>query len=173
MFDLSRIRPFLYLGGCLFLLLMAANLGLTLLSALVPGWLPRQFFGVDFVKDNRQRAIAAAAQYEQGVIDDGKPLVVILGLSSASAGIQLETLAQGEGKKYRYRLVQPPATHDRGGLEDAVPSLRLVAFSQVDVPNQHGGNSACNYLISGRYRLWAGVQRARYVGAMRCPLGTM
>ena len=36
--------------------LFAINAALVLLSAAWPNWLPRQFFGVDFIVDNRQRA---------------------------------------------------------------------------------------------------------------------
>jgi len=101
-FDSPRLKPVLKLCGIVLLFLMAANITLALFSAAFPGWLPHQFFGLDFVEDNRQRAVAAAAQYREGTIDRDEPLVLILGLSSASEGIQLQTLRREVDHGTRY-----------------------------------------------------------------------
>ncbi len=98
-YDSDRLRPVIQLSGALLLCLLTANLGLALLSAAFPGWLPHQFFGLDFVADNRQRAVAVAAQYRDGIVSRDERLVLVLGLSSASEGIQLETLRRADEER--------------------------------------------------------------------------
>ena len=102
LFDPDRLRPVIRVGSFTLLLFLALNAGLTGLSAFTPAWLPKQFFGVDFVEDNRRRAVAAAAQYRQGIVDRTEPLVAILGLSSASEGIILKELFDSTGGEYRF-----------------------------------------------------------------------
>lgn len=101
MVDLDKLKNVLRLCGALAVFLFGANFLLTLSTAIFPSLLPKQFFGVDFVEDNRQRAAAVASQYREGLIDDGDNLVVILGLSSASEGIQVSTLASRAGSHLR------------------------------------------------------------------------
>ena len=90
--DTSRLRIVVQVGCRLLVFFLVLNLVLATLSAFVPGWLPKRFFGVDFVKENRFRALAAQAHYREGLVDRNKPLVAILGLSSASEGIVLRDL---------------------------------------------------------------------------------
>jgi len=104
-FDCHRLKPVLRLSGFLLLFLLAINIVLALFSAAFPAWLPHQFFGLDFVADNRQRAVAAAAQYRDGVVDRDDPLVLILGLSSASESIRLETLRREVDQGTRYLVL--------------------------------------------------------------------
>ncbi|NNF16826.1 MAG: hypothetical protein HKN70_08755 [Gammaproteobacteria bacterium] len=77
-------------GG--FLSVFAINAILVFISAAWPNWLPRQFMGVDFLADNRQRAEAVTALYQHGQLQRTDRFVSILGLSSASEGISLEAL---------------------------------------------------------------------------------
>jgi len=124
---------------------MAANITLALFSAAFPGWLPHQFFGLDFVEDNRQRAVAAAAQYRDGDIDRDEPLVLVLGLSSASEGIQLETLRRNVGHDTRFLALcgagrnMGEVTRYAGPLlaSDVRPDLVVIAinpFHLMDPP---------------------------------------
>lgn len=145
MYDGLRLSPIFRVFGVLLLSLMLANVGLVLFTAAFPGWLPRQFFGLDFVSDNRQRAVAAAAQLRDGIVDPDEPWVLILGLSSASEGIVLEDLrGQGAGDS-RYlalcgagRNMQEVAIYADPLLESAVrPELAVFAISPfhlVDPP---------------------------------------
>jgi len=101
MVDLGKLENILRFWGALVVFLFGANILLTLATALNPGILPQQFFGIDFVEDNRQRAAAASAQYREGLIDGIENLSVILGLSSASEGIQVSLLADRMGTDSR------------------------------------------------------------------------
>lgn len=101
-YDLEKLAMFLKLCASVLVCLYAVNVGFALTTALLPGWLPHQFFGVDFLKENSERSHGAAAQYRDGVFGDDDPLVVILGLSSASEGIQLSTLKQRLEGRTRY-----------------------------------------------------------------------
>lgn len=102
MFDHTRLRPYLQLAGHLVLTFMAINTILTGITVLAPGWVPKKFFGVDFVEDNRLRAAGAWNEYRQGILDQDKRLVVILGLSSASEGITLGDLSRILGERHRF-----------------------------------------------------------------------
>jgi len=62
----------------------------TLASGLL--WVPKQFFGIDFVKENYQRVQGAKAYYRDPSNHNNGSLVVILGLSSASEGISIRQL---------------------------------------------------------------------------------
>lgn len=146
MLDLSRLRPFARISAWILLFLAAINFVLCLLSVVVPGWLPRQFFGVDFVKENRLRVVNAAAHYRDGLLEADKPLAVIIGLSSASEGIGLKTLDEEDGVSCRYlglcgggRNMEDIARYARPLLaSDLKPDLVVLAISPfhlVDPPS--------------------------------------
>ncbi len=139
----SRLRPVLHVAGRLCLLFLLLNCVLASLSALVPGWLPRRFFGVDFIRENRLRALSAQVQYRDGLVDREKHLVVILGLSSASEGIFLQQLSQANGERYRYlglcgagRNMQEVALYARPllqtGLRADLVVLAINPFHLID-----------------------------------------
>lgn len=92
MYDSQQFKIILRMCGAVLLSLLVANAALVLTSAVFPDWLPRQFFGVDFLVENRERAQGVAELYEEGTLTDDDRFVVILGLSSASEGITLEEL---------------------------------------------------------------------------------
>lgn len=135
MYDLDRLKSFLKLCGAVLLFLYAANVALTLTTALFPGVLPHQFFGVDFLAENEKRARGAAAQYRDGILGDDDPLVVILGLSSASEGVQLSTLRQQPGDRTRYLGLSGAGRNMREVARYAAPLLEsdvrpaLVVFA--------------------------------------------
>lgn len=72
-------------------------------SALAPNalWVPKQFFGIDFVKDNHQKIRGAVTYFENQPNSSENELVVILGLSSASEGIASEQLLNTSSKGYK------------------------------------------------------------------------
>ncbi len=102
MFEPSRLRPLIRVGCVAVVLFLVLNSAFTALSSWAPGWLPRPFFGVDFIEDNQRRAVAAAEQYRRKEVDESEPLVVVLGLSSASEGISLDTLSEETGGEIRF-----------------------------------------------------------------------
>ena len=94
MIDTGRLKSVLtvtlLIAVCLFLI----NGALTVSTAAWPNWLPRQFFGIDFIVDNRHRVRAAAAMQEAEPASADTPLVVVVGLSSASEGVSLDALRE-------------------------------------------------------------------------------
>ncbi|MFV2034883.1 MAG: hypothetical protein ACC631_07210 [Halocynthiibacter sp.] len=102
MFDTHKLQSIVLAGFAVLLSALTVNAVFVMISAAYPEWLPRQFFGVDFIADNRQRAQLAAAQYRDGTLADGDPFVVILGLSSASEGITLTDLADRATNRVRF-----------------------------------------------------------------------
>lgn len=92
MYDASRLAPVIRISIYLFATLFVLNSAFVLYTAYHPHWLPKQFFGVDFIADNYQRVMSAAAQYSNGDVNPERPLVAILGLSGASEGISIALL---------------------------------------------------------------------------------
>jgi len=144
MVDLTRLRQILVILGLLLVSLIGANVVLTVVSAAFPGWLPHQFFGVDFIADNRQRAVAAAARVRTGAVDE-KEIVLVLGLSSASEGIELAALDARAGGTTRVlglcgagRNMQEVALYAEPLLESGVRPGRVVfaisPFHLMDPP---------------------------------------
>jgi len=88
-YDAPKLKSVLLVGCAALLSMIAVNAVLATISAAYPNWLPRQFFGIDFIADNRQRARLVNLQYRDGVLGADDSFVVILGLSSASEGISL------------------------------------------------------------------------------------
>lgn len=101
MYDARRLKSIVTLFGVVLITLFATNFVLTVTTVIYPGLLPKQFFGVDFLVENRKRVLTAAAQYRNGFLTADDPLIVILGLSSASEGIALEQLSS-PGAQIRY-----------------------------------------------------------------------
>ena len=101
-YETKRLNPMVAIGGAVLLGLFVSNATLVLMSAAYPNWLPRQFFGVDFLADNRRRAEGAALQYVDGLLGDDEPFVIVLGLSSASEGISLAALDEQLGDQARF-----------------------------------------------------------------------
>ena len=84
MYDIRALGRVLHVGALALAAVFLINMVFVLVSATYPNWLPRQFFGVDFLADNRQRVVAAGDHYASD--SAAEPLVVVLGLSSASEG---------------------------------------------------------------------------------------
>lgn len=103
MIEISRLHPLLRIAGYSFLLFCAFNVSLWLVSAAAPRWInvPKQFFGVDFLSDNIERVYGAESAWKRSVALDTE-LVVIMGLSGASEGVELAPLYQRAGESIRF-----------------------------------------------------------------------
>jgi hypothetical protein len=93
-YNTSNLKSIWLIVAGIALSILLINTALSLVTAAYPNWLPRQFFGVDFIADNRQRARAAIRQLNDGTIRQNETFVLILGLSSASEGISLATVSE-------------------------------------------------------------------------------
>ena len=90
----QTIRAISGVAAGILLAVLAVNACLVVFTATSPDWLPRQFFGVDFIADNRQRARAAADWLAAESNAADSTFVAIIGLSSASEGVTLDTLSE-------------------------------------------------------------------------------
>ncbi len=144
----NKLGPMVAIGGAVLLGLFALNAMLVLTSAAYPNWLPRQFFGVDFLADNRRRAEGAALQYVDGMLGEDEPFVIVLGLSSASEGITLAALDEQLGDQARFlglsgagRNMRDVARYARFLLKtNARPAVAVFAinlFHLMDPPPPH------------------------------------
>jgi hypothetical protein len=132
-YDVRKLKAILLLGGAVLVIVFVANAALVLTTAMFPDWLPRQFFGVDFLADNRQRAREAAAQYRDGTVGDGDPVVVILGLSSASEGVALTQLADRVNHNTRFLGLSGAGRNMRDVARYAAPLLESDARPELVV----------------------------------------
>lgn len=162
MIDFTGLKNILRLCGALAIFLFGANLILTLLTATNPGLLPQQFFGIDFFEDNRQRVAAVEEQRREGLLGDSEDLAVILGLSSASEGIQMSLLADRVGTETRIlslcgagRNIQEISRYASPLLDsDVRPSLAIFAISSFHLIDPLPvDRSLANLLESKRTRL--------------------
>ena len=96
MYNVNQIITLIKLTGCALGVFVILNVAMWVSAAVVPSflWVPKQFFGVDFVKENYQKVQGAKAYYRDPVTRHHSPLIVILGLSSASEGIRVQQLQE-------------------------------------------------------------------------------
>ena len=133
MYDVQKLKSLLLLGGAVLVVVFVANAALVLTTAMFPDWLPRQFLGVDFLVDNRQRARDVAAQYRNGILGDDDPVVVILGLSSASEGVALTQLADRVNQDVRFLGLSGAGRNMRDVARYAAPLLDSDARPELAV----------------------------------------
>lgn len=144
-YDIGKLKDLTLLSVMVLITMLLANAVLVLITVVSPDWLPRQFFGVEFIADNRQRAQVAAAQYQDGTLAAEQPFVVILGLSSASEGLTLERLSEQIDDGTRFlgltgggRNMRDLARYARPLLDSgAKPELAVLAinlFHLMDPP---------------------------------------
>jgi len=140
-YSTSNLKTILLVAAGIAVSILLLNTMLTLVTAAYPNWLPRQFFGVDFIVDNRQRALAAARQYRTGEAGEEHGFILILGLSSASEGISLQDLTRGMTDGTRFlalsgggRNMADAARYARPLLNsEATPKLAVLAINPFHV----------------------------------------
>lgn len=144
-YDVRTLLAMLQVGVACVLSIVAINALLVVISAAWPNWLPRQFMGVDFLADNRQRAEALHALAQDRGPGATDRFVAILGLSSASEGIALADLTHQIGDGTRFlglsgggRNMRDVARYAQPLLAgDARPALTVFAlnpFHLMDTP---------------------------------------
>lgn len=94
MYNSSQLIIFTKLLWLALLLFSLLNVLMWVSTTLAPDllWVPKQFFGVDFVKENYQRVQGAKSYYRDPLHNHNASLVVILGLSSVSEGVSIRQL---------------------------------------------------------------------------------
>lgn len=94
MYNGSQIVALVKMLVCALLIFVLLNVCMWVSTTLAPSffWVPKQFFGVDFVKENYQKVQGAKAYYRDPINKKNTSLVVLLGLSSASEGISIQQL---------------------------------------------------------------------------------
>ena len=99
---LTHLYIYAKLAAISFLAFTALNIFMWSASAVFANflWVPQQFFGVNFIKENWLRVHLAEKEYKTSK-SEGKPLIAIVGLSSASEGINILDIAQKLGDEYR------------------------------------------------------------------------
>ena len=100
MYDLIRLQTMLRLSSHIFIVFILLNTAMWVTTTLSPEFLsvPKQFFGVDFVKQNYQK-VHDLIRYRQNSKSNYKPLYAFLGLSGASEGIDTAVLRQSTNEQ--------------------------------------------------------------------------
>ena len=141
--SLKRYRGLVQIAAALGAILVLVNLGMTLVSAAAPGWLPKKLAGLGFSEGLMRKARSAALDYRAGGIAAEDSLCVVLGLSGASEGIDLGVVAQADRRACRYLgfaragrnlidvLDYAAPLHDNGLRPDLVV-LAVSPFHMVD-----------------------------------------
>lgn len=94
MYNTSQIRFLFVIFSISFITFIVLNLSMWMASSIQPNlfWVPKQFFGVDFVEENYQRVQGVKLFYRRQNKSGEDSLIVFLGLSSASEGISIKEL---------------------------------------------------------------------------------
>lgn len=127
MYRWRQISEFLRLTALGLTMFSVMNVTMWLATAAWPDlfWVPKQFFGVDFVRENYQRVQGAKAYFRDRAAADER-LVVILGLSSASEGVSVEQLAEAERQRGGTRRFLSLSGAGRNARELAIYARPLI-----------------------------------------------
>lgn len=101
MYEFAYLRKLLTVVSHAFMVFVGFNILMWVTTTVSPDFLsvPKQFFGVDFVKKNFHKVDDLKSYYRGELASQDYPLYVFMGLSGASEGIDTQSLQQNIGEQ--------------------------------------------------------------------------
>ena len=100
---LNRLKPYIQVGLCVAVLMVAVNVLLSQLGATsILGWLPRTMTGTGYLEDSRSRVDDATEDYRQGRVQQEDHLAAVVGISGVRQGIELSMLSKSAGPDWHF-----------------------------------------------------------------------